>query len=387
MAIARTDWEQYRDLNSDIPPDIFFRVSEDSRRDENIEVETEEEGDKTKMIGAHKLLLAGTSPVFKANFFGGMKMTGEVMVVKETTMEAFSTLINFIYWPPGKGVFSLGLISCFEQLCNIVEISERYQVLDLKKVAKDALQNLEVTAKNVIVVATIADRYKAFEDVNKILMTKSLAFLERTMITANDVISFIVETKHDFPENGLEMLHDILKRKLEKKEQINGWDISLFSEPKEQKIARYVLTTITEPCKQWRITHDFKPTEYQTGYNKTLCLTDEYRRVLLEVFFTNNTTFVLCRDPWPGSRRSIPVVPPIGEWTTIDITNEELEPGKCMLTVVIGGNQVFQEESTGSRGLANFFQVMTAPYDNPSSNRMVSIHPGLIRKLSITTKK
>ena len=94
MAIVRTDWEQFRNANSDIPPDIFFRVSQDSTGDENVEMKNE---DKTKMIGAHKLLLAGTSPVFQANFYGGMKMNGEVMVVKETTLEAFTTLLDLIY--------------------------------------------------------------------------------------------------------------------------------------------------------------------------------------------------------------------------------------------------------------------------------------------------
>merc|ERR1712105_518276 len=103
-------------------------------------------------------------------------MTGEVMVVKETTKEAFSTLIDFIYWPPGKPPFSLKHITCFEELCNIVEISERYQIMDLKQLAKEAIQNLEVTAKDVITVATAADRYKAFEDIQKMLTNKNLAF-------------------------------------------------------------------------------------------------------------------------------------------------------------------------------------------------------------------
>ena len=351
-------------------------------------MEGEEEGDKNKMIGAHKLLLAGTSPVFKANFFGGMKMTGEVMFVKETTMEAFSTLINFIYWPPEKGVFSLGHITCFEQLCNIVEISERYQILDLKKVAKQALQNLEITAKNVLTVAIIVDRYKAFEDINKILMNKSMAFLERTLITANDVISLIVETKHDLPENGLEILHDILKRKLEKKEQFNGWGTTIFSKPEEHKFSSSVLTTIPKPCKQWRITYDFKPTNYLDGRNSNLCLFKGGRDVM-QLDFSSTTTYVFLW-PWPIARCSSPVVPRIGEWTTIDITNEELKPGKCTLTIFIRGIQIFQEENTGiqifkgenteSREL-NDLQVKTAPYDRDL------IQLGYIRGLSIMKKK
>ena len=79
MAIVKTDWGQYRDANSVIPPDIFFSVLRSSDNDEeNIDLEV----DKNNLLGAHKLLLAGSSEVFRANFFGLMKMNGEVMVVK-----------------------------------------------------------------------------------------------------------------------------------------------------------------------------------------------------------------------------------------------------------------------------------------------------------------
>ena len=54
------------------------------------------------------------------------------------------------------------------------------------------------------------------------------------------------------------------------------------------------------------------------------------------------------RSPWPYS---IPEVPILGEWTTIDIINEELEPGKCTLTVLFGGRQVFKEEKAGTLDL------------------------------------
>ena len=78
-SITTTDWEQYRVANSDIPPNIFFRVVEGGDKEENIDPELED--NKTDLIPAHKIFLAGASPVFRANFFGLMKMTGEVMVV------------------------------------------------------------------------------------------------------------------------------------------------------------------------------------------------------------------------------------------------------------------------------------------------------------------
>ena len=116
------------------------------------------------------------------------------MVVKETTLEAFMTLVNFIYWPPGKAAFSLSHIASLEELCDIIEISERYQILDLVQAAKKAIQGLEITKKNVIISATVANKYKHFDGVQQMLVNKNLNFLDKTMKCVSDVISLMVET-------------------------------------------------------------------------------------------------------------------------------------------------------------------------------------------------
>ena len=81
MSIAKIDWQSKLSPDSDLPPDVFFLV------------QAENGEDSEKKIGAHKLLLAGVSPVFKNMFYGPMKEEGEV-VVKETTPEAFDALIK-----------------------------------------------------------------------------------------------------------------------------------------------------------------------------------------------------------------------------------------------------------------------------------------------------
>ena len=187
MALVKIDWEQFRIESSEIPPDIFIRALPKIRRIDNIEMDSDEEYDQATMIGAHKLLLAAVSPVFRANFFGPMKMEGELMVVRETTVEAFATLINFIYWPLGKEIFSLKHITNLEELCDIVEISERYQVPDLVQIAKEAIQTFEITEKNVIFSATVAEKYKVFDGIEEILNNKNMEVLERTMKSAGDV--------------------------------------------------------------------------------------------------------------------------------------------------------------------------------------------------------
>ena len=88
MAIINTDWLSFLYPDSEIPPDVFFLVKADGKDEES------------KRIGAHRLLLAGTSPVFRRMFFGPMKETGEVVEVKDTTPEAFEAMINHIYMLP-----------------------------------------------------------------------------------------------------------------------------------------------------------------------------------------------------------------------------------------------------------------------------------------------
>ena len=66
MAIVNTNWKAVLTPDSDLPPDVFFRLRSE---DENIE-----RGDNSgKIIPAHKFLLAGVSPVFRKQFFGSMK--------------------------------------------------------------------------------------------------------------------------------------------------------------------------------------------------------------------------------------------------------------------------------------------------------------------------
>ena len=87
MALQEVNWQNFLSPDCDIPPDVFFLVKpEDGHSMDG----------SGKSIGAHRLLLAGVSPVFRRMFFGPMKETDEVVEVKETTPEAFSTMIDYI---------------------------------------------------------------------------------------------------------------------------------------------------------------------------------------------------------------------------------------------------------------------------------------------------
>ena len=97
MAIVETAWEKFLESDSEVPPDVFFLVK------------GEDEGigkDSSRTIGAHKNFLAGVSPVFRRMLFGPLKESKDVIEVKDTTFEAFNTMIDYIYKPPSSKPFS-----------------------------------------------------------------------------------------------------------------------------------------------------------------------------------------------------------------------------------------------------------------------------------------
>ena len=138
MAIVKTSWQQYLSPDSEIPHDVFFLVkSEDGGKDSG------------KRIGAHKVLLAGSSSVFRSMFFGPMKEEREVFEVDETTHETFNTMIKYIYQPPGSRFFpalheeeedeyyeeeeefNQNAIHCPHKFFDLLDLAEMYQILSL----------------------------------------------------------------------------------------------------------------------------------------------------------------------------------------------------------------------------------------------------------------
>ena len=129
MSVFETDWQSFLSPGSKLPPDVFFLVKD-------------EEGE-SKTVGAHKFLLAGVSPSFQAMFFGPMPETRELVEVKETTFEAFDTMVKYIYNPPG--LFNLDQIRCPQKLFDVLAVANKYQILKLSMMTSDVLESLAIT--------------------------------------------------------------------------------------------------------------------------------------------------------------------------------------------------------------------------------------------------
>ena len=140
MAIDQINWSQFLQPGSELPPDVTFQVIQEQTGrnggdDPECECECQCECDggddpesggekadnhdcKTLKVRAHKFLLAGVSPVFRKQFFGPLKTTEDTVDIKDTTIEAFTTMISYIYEPSDSKTFSLSDITCPQALCS-----------------------------------------------------------------------------------------------------------------------------------------------------------------------------------------------------------------------------------------------------------------------------
>ena len=198
MSIAETDWQSRLSPDSDLPPDVSFLVQGENGEDQETR------------IGAHKLLLAGVSPVFQGMFYGPMKETGEV-VVKETTLDAFKTMINYIYHPIGGEAFNLNHTKCPQELFELLTLVTKYQISNLANLTSGALRNLSITRETMIFTATVARKYHgtAFNDLSTEVMMKCVKFLLDATNGGGDVLALVKDTEAYFPEANFNILRDL----------------------------------------------------------------------------------------------------------------------------------------------------------------------------------
>jgi len=401
MAIQKTDWWQYLSSDSELPPDVTFKI---------------EGGGE---VCAHRLLLAGGSRVFRALFFGPMKEKKEEVVIKDTTVEAFTIMINFIYQSPD---FSLKEISCPETMFEVFNVSKRYQLDELNDIVKEAFKTFPISEKNVEHAALTAKNYAVFEDVSKILinrchntmknlpitlesivnvataakrpryeavsehlMQRCNGFLRENLRTADDVFDFILKTKEN-PKADLDLISGILKSK-----QSPTW-CTLNSHASELQIVKGKLVlSIPKLPKQWRITHSFKPTSYSSSWSSGFYI--EGLKYELSFSFIGNendgkmwVNFDCGADYFK--------LPAIGVWTTLQVSHQVNEAGKLIVSIVVGGVEVHKEEipvQTENTDVKVFTATPNTPWQAktkfPLGQSPIATQKGYIKDIIIESKE
>ena len=194
MALLETNWKSFLSPDSDLPPDVFFQVT------------NYDDKSSGKTLGAHRLLLAAVSPVFRKMLFGPIKETRDVIPMKDTTPEAFGKMISYIY-KPSEDQFTLS--ECPQKLFELLALADRYELVSLENLAAEALKTLPLSDANLIFSATVAKRFRVFEEVSCMLWWRCQEFLLREVLDGDDVYNLISETKKNFPEADFDILLEL----------------------------------------------------------------------------------------------------------------------------------------------------------------------------------
>ena len=108
--VGVADWKIFLSPDSELPPDVSFLLAD------------AEDSNSSRTIRAHKYFLGAVSPVFRKQFFGPMKNDRDKIELKETTAEAFQTMIDFIYRMAGQE-FSVD-IKCPQKQFEVLQLAD-----------------------------------------------------------------------------------------------------------------------------------------------------------------------------------------------------------------------------------------------------------------------
>jgi len=114
-------------------------------------------------IRAHKLILALVSDVFEKAFYGGFEDDGSIEII-DASKESFEAMINFIYTKETDVS-----IYCFEMLCSIYYLADKYNIDALKEETLEAIKSKDISVDSVLNVGVLADQHSAHEELAETL--------------------------------------------------------------------------------------------------------------------------------------------------------------------------------------------------------------------------
>jgi len=190
------DWSVLSTLlssSSPIPGDVKFNVMD-------------QEDKVVATLEAHKIILALHSDHFKNAFFGSGTLFKEnednIVQIKETTKEAFEDYVGFNYEKRIK--FEKKNL---EELYEILNLAERYQVKELKDKVSDFIKNFPLSIDNVAKVAATACEFPQFGEGSQELYAKCVTFLGTQFTDAQSVLNFV--SRNEDEATVVKLLRDV----------------------------------------------------------------------------------------------------------------------------------------------------------------------------------
>ena len=166
-----------------IPTDVTFEIMGFTNMNNYNDSKSKEI--KLGEVSGHKVILALLSPVFKRGFFGPAADKKDVIAVRETTLEAFKIMNDYIY----NKCIDWSKLSVLE-LYDIVNLAEKYDIPGLMKDVKTQMEKFPLTIKEVVDVYKTASQFSQFPDVSDPLLLKCTNFLQENLRSTRELLEF-----------------------------------------------------------------------------------------------------------------------------------------------------------------------------------------------------
>lgn len=174
------------------------------------------------MLEAHRTVLTLLSPVFRAysSEKGSWFNTGTEIVIRDVSRRSFRVMLEFFY----KKDFNISNhFTNIEELFEILQVADRYQVEVLVELCKKSLLSFPMEIKSVVHIVKIAMDYKnlaPFAVISQEVIDRVMGFLDVELKTSADVMNFLARSDTDNPilEDSikLELLKTMASRKCDK---------------------------------------------------------------------------------------------------------------------------------------------------------------------------
>ena len=167
----------------------------------------------------------------------------------------------------------------------------------------------------------------------------------------------------------------------------SGWGTLVYFDTEEYQIEPDEIPIATIPTlgPQWKIIHDFKPTEYSSELmlNPVSLLVEVAPHFIPGIVFSCTETshsIALVNLNGPGMDLESSQPPKLGEWTRIEMSLEE-ENGMAILAFSVGGQEV------GREVLGEFEPDLLVDVKILAGTSHGPAQPGFIRRLIVLDKQ
>ena len=168
-----------RDPSFGVPTDVTFQI---------IWSNIDDDQDVIGEVKGHKVILAAFSEVFRKMFFGPLKENKDTIPVKQTTLESFEMLFDFIY---NKDIdwSDISILKMFD----IINIANKYRIPTLTEEVMIQMENVKLTLQNVMEVAHTAAQFTKFPDASSHLLMTCAKFVQMKMYSERKQLQFAVD--------------------------------------------------------------------------------------------------------------------------------------------------------------------------------------------------